>query len=570
MVSNVIEPFLDWSRANMSSSTKLPATRIGKYLIIQHIATGGMGTVFKAQDTEHQRVVALKVLAPEFAENPVLVERFHREAKHAARLSHKNIVDFYESGQADGFHYLAMEYVVGVDLSEYIRRKNQIDPEESRRILIQAAKALAHAYEQGIIHRDIKPSNFLLANEEGRCRVKLTDLGLSRMESEEDFRVTRAGTTVGTVDYMAPEQARDASLADVRSDIYSLGCTLYHMLAGRPPFAEGGIGERVYKHIAVDPPDIRQFNPTVSPMLWTVMRRMLSKHPDDRFQTPDELVEALRAVATSPGIPKWNEPTPVKPVPVIRPLDDSLDISPPAPQEQPVEPTPRSPSVLPTTRRSPRKTTLPEIKTVWEEQADTLGLTAEQRQAANAQFTHASEVLRTGGDLNYVRQLLISSVTLDPTTLLYRRMLREVSRDLAKSKGVGWLTSLTTLPARSRFRAARRAGDHRKALELGEELLLRLPDDLSTLMEMSDSAEELNLPHLAIWFLEDARLVHPRDAGLIKSLAALFERHKRYNQAIEMWEKLRTIDPYDLDAQSKITALAASETIARSKSARSS
>jgi eukaryotic-like serine/threonine-protein kinase len=182
----------------MSSSTKPPVTQIGKYLILQHVATGGMGTVYKARDTETNRTVALKVLAPDLATNPVLVERFLREAKHAGKLSHRNIVEFYESGQADGMNYFAMEYVVGVDLSEYIRRKGQIEPEEARRILIQACKALAHAFEQGLIHRDIKPSNFLLANEEGRCRVKLTDLGLSRMESEEDFRVTRAGTTVAT------------------------------------------------------------------------------------------------------------------------------------------------------------------------------------------------------------------------------------------------------------------------------------------------------------------------------------------------------------------------------------
>src|SRR5262245_58189443 len=126
-----------------------------------------------------------------------------------------------------------MEYVHGVDLADYIRRKGQIDHEEARRIIIQACKALAHAAEQGIIHRDIKPSNFLLANDDGKCRVKLTDLGLSRMVDDEEFRVTRSGTTVGTVDYMAPEQARDSSLADIRSDIYSLGCTLYHMLAGK-------------------------------------------------------------------------------------------------------------------------------------------------------------------------------------------------------------------------------------------------------------------------------------------------------------------------------------------------
>src|SRR3954447_9710390 len=281
----------------MSSSTSPPGALIGKYRILAHVATGGMGTVYRARDEELGRIVALKVLEPRLSGNPILVERFKREARAAARLQHKNIVMLYEYGAADGLYYLAMEYVQGVDLSEYIRRKGQLNPEEARRILIQACKALEHAFSQGIVHRDVKPSNFLLANDEGRCRVKLTDMGLSRIDHEEDFRVTRDGTTVGTVDYMAPEQARDSGLADVRSDVYSLGCTFYQMLAGHPPFPDGGIGERVYKHIAADPPDVREFNEDVPAPLWAVLRRMLAKNPDQRYQTPTDVIEALRAAA---------------------------------------------------------------------------------------------------------------------------------------------------------------------------------------------------------------------------------------------------------------------------------
>src|SRR5262249_56008377 len=136
------------------------------------------------------------------------------EAWGASGLQHKNIVMLYETGAADGQHYIAMEYVEGFDLSEYIRRKGKLDPEVARRLLIQACKALEHAFAQGITHRDVKPSNFLLANDEGRCRVKMTDLGLSRIDCEADFKVTRAGTTVGTVDYMSPEQARDSNAGD--------------------------------------------------------------------------------------------------------------------------------------------------------------------------------------------------------------------------------------------------------------------------------------------------------------------------------------------------------------------
>jgi serine/threonine-protein kinase len=152
---------------------------------------------------------------------------------------------------------------------------------------------MQHAYLQGIVHRDIKPSNFLVTRKNDRLVVKMTDLGLSREAKPEETRVTKDGTTVGTIDYMAPEQARDSSRADTRSDIYSLGCTLYHMLAGQPPFSKGGLTERLYAHIQDEPPDIQQFNPHVSEGLMAVLRRMLAKQPADRYQTPAELVKEL-------------------------------------------------------------------------------------------------------------------------------------------------------------------------------------------------------------------------------------------------------------------------------------
>ncbi len=266
---------------------------IGKYEVVEHIATGGMGAVYKARDTALNREVALKVLPTEMAANAGALERFRREARNAAKLKHDNIVGIYEFGEYKGTWFLALEYVHGVDLYEYIRRKSKLDPEVARRITIQAALALQHAYEQGIVHRDIKPSNFLVTRINGRLAIKLTDLGLSREARPDETRVTRDGTTVGTVDYMAPEQARNSSKADTRSDIYSLGCTLYHMLAGQPPFNEGGLTERLYKHVQEEPPDIRRFNPRVSDALIAVMRRMLAKDPVDRYQTPAELVKDL-------------------------------------------------------------------------------------------------------------------------------------------------------------------------------------------------------------------------------------------------------------------------------------
>ena len=275
-----------------SKSARQPV-RIGKYEVVKHIATGGMGAVYRARDTALDREVALKVLPKELAANPGAIERFRREARNAAKLRHENIVSIYECGEVQGTWFLALEFVDGIDLYEYINRKTQLDPEEARRITIQAALALQHAYQQGIVHRDIKPSNFLVTRKNDRLVVKLTDLGLSRESRADATRVTRDGTTVGTVDYMAPEQGRDSSRADIRSDIYSLGCTLYHMLAGKPPFSEGGLTERLCAHAFQEAPDIRQCNPQVSEALMAVLRRMLAKQAADRYQTPAELVKDL-------------------------------------------------------------------------------------------------------------------------------------------------------------------------------------------------------------------------------------------------------------------------------------
>src|SRR5262249_50707804 len=195
------------------------------------------------------------------AAKPAMLERFHREARSAAKLRHENIVRIYECGEANGTHFLALEFIDGIDLHEYINRKGKLPPDEVRLILLQAANALTHAHKKGIIHRDIKPSNFLITLKNDQPVVKLTDLGLARETRQDDFRVTRDGTTVGTVDYMAPEQARDSGAADIRSDIYSLGCTAYHMLAGQAPFPDGSLTERIYKHVQAQPPDIRKVSP---------------------------------------------------------------------------------------------------------------------------------------------------------------------------------------------------------------------------------------------------------------------------------------------------------------------
>jgi serine/threonine protein kinase len=527
-----------------------PGDRLGKYKVQAHIATGGMGTVYKAIDEELGRIVALKVLDSSLADNANTLERFRREARHAARLSHKNIVTLYEYGQVDGRHFLALEYVDGIDLYDYIERKGRLAPEESRRILIQAAKALDHAYQNGITHRDIKPSNFLLTRDRDRMRVKLTDMGLARKADEEEFRVTRAGSTVGTIDYLAPEQARDSASADIRSDIYSLGCTFYHMLAGNPPFSEGGLGERILKHLQDDPPDVRQFNPQVSEELWELIKRMLAKKPEDRFQTPAELLKALKVLPPQAAddeplrLPRARHEDSKPPSSSGERNDDPATIMfPETPADKPAAPRPR-----------------PRIK---EDDPHLLGLRSEHMQTAARQYERAEEA-RANGNLDYAIELLLSCTKLNPVSIVYRQALRESSRAALQQRGGGsWLSSLTNLTTRARVNAAKRAKQHRKVLDEGEEVLVRNPDDVKTQLVMAESAEQLGLRHLVEWMLEEICEQDPRHLAAHRALAHHYEQARQYTEAIAVWEQVCKIAPYDGEAKSKIKDLAAADTIAR-------
>lgn len=265
--------------------------RLGKYQIEKKIGAGGMGAVFLARDTELKRTVALKVLPKDKAENPILVRRFRAEAQAAAQLRHPNIVAVFDSGEADGYLYIAMEFVDGVDLFELVSKRGVVPIRRSIDIIKQVAAALQHAFEQNIVHRDIKPSNLLIRKD---GTVKLTDLGLARsIDDTLETNITRAGTTVGTVDYMSPEQARNSKLADIRSDLYSLGCTWYQMLTGSPPYPDGSVTNKLQAHAIKPIPDPREMNPQVSEGLTAVLRRMMAKKPEDRYQTPADLIEEL-------------------------------------------------------------------------------------------------------------------------------------------------------------------------------------------------------------------------------------------------------------------------------------
>lgn len=270
-------------------------TNVGPYVILRQVGVGGMGTVYHARHIELKREVALKVLQPNSARNQTVLHRFRDEARAAAMPPHENIVIFYEHGEDSGYHYLALEFVKGRDLLALIEEKKQLPIRRSLFLMRQAAKALQHANDHGFVHRDIKPSNFLVSSNWG---LKLTDMGLARhLEELEISKVTRDGTTVGTVDYMAPEQAKNSRDADIRSDIYSLGCTLYHMLTGSVPYPGGAALERLYKHVTEPTPDVRELNPKAPPEVADLCKRMMAKDPADRFQTPLELLRAIDEIS---------------------------------------------------------------------------------------------------------------------------------------------------------------------------------------------------------------------------------------------------------------------------------
>jgi hypothetical protein len=341
----------------------------------------------------------------------------------------------------------------------------------------------------------------------------------------------------------------------VRSDIYSLGCTLYHMLAGQPPFPDGGLGERLFKHLQVEPTDVRQFNSDVPDGLWAVLRRMLAKRPDDRYQTPAELLDALlRLSATADGT---SAPAPQTP----SPEDSEAGIEPP------------TPTPIPESTPSPRRKKRPSDPAPQAAppndlyEGEVLGVTAEQRQVAARQFARACEVLASDNqEKSYAYELLVSCCKLDPANIACRRQLRQVGKEVFRRRGLGrWLAPIRTLANKARLKAARHAGDHRKVLEHGEAVLARFPTDVATHLDMAEAAARLNLSYLETWLLEQALKEVPANAAVLRRLAGAYERGNALDRAVKVWESVRRVAPDDPDAPRKINALAAKSTIARGK-----
>ncbi len=269
-----------------------PGAMIGPYELLDQIGGGGMGRVFRAFEASVGRTVALKLLSPNQAADPQTLARFQNEARAAGRLNHPNIVQVFSAGEVQGIPFIALEFIEGKNVRTLVEENGGLAVGEAVRYAMQVAEALEHAWSRGVVHRDVKPSNILVLPD---GRVKLIDFGLARMHegTGRSRDLTSSGMTLGTFDYIAPEQARDPRLADIRSDIYSLGCTLFFMLTGRPPFPTGTVLQKLLQHQAEEPPDIRKFRKDIPEALVRVLRKMMAKSPRHRYQTASQLIEAL-------------------------------------------------------------------------------------------------------------------------------------------------------------------------------------------------------------------------------------------------------------------------------------
>lgn len=300
---------------------------LGKYRVLERLGTGGMGSVYLCEHTLMRRRVAVKVLPASKADEPSSLERFYREARAVASLDHINIVHAYDIDQDEGLHFLVMEYVDGASLQEIVRRGGPLSPHRAANYIRQAAEGLAHAHAAGIIHRDIKPSN-LLVDRNGV--VKILDMGLARFFNDHDDALTRKydETVLGTADYLSPEQAVDSHEVDTRSDIYSLGATFYFVLTGQTPFPEGKVAQKLIFHQTREPTPIEEYRRDVPAELIAIVRRMMAKSPDDRYQHPLEVAKALEPWAGTELIP---------------PRENELrQLSPAAMGESSPQPTPRA------------------------------------------------------------------------------------------------------------------------------------------------------------------------------------------------------------------------------------
>lgn len=313
--------------------TAIPADLVDhpRYRIVRVLGAGGMGTVFQAEHRIMDRPVALKVINRELTNDPEVVQRFRQEVRAAAKLSHANIVTAHDAEQTGELHFLVMEYVEGIDLSRYVKKKGPLAPGLVAHIGRQVAQGLNHAAQHGMVHRDIKPQNLIITKS---GRVQILDFGLARLGRKEPERnvsrddedtlrksaaaLTLKGSILGTPDYIAPEQAIDSRNTDIRADIYSLGCTLYFLLTGLPPFPGGSVLNKLLAHQNETAKPIAEIRPEVPDEIIDIVERMMSRLPGDRFATPADVTKGLVPMARS-----WQK-SGGKSVPVVEGAERSL------------------------------------------------------------------------------------------------------------------------------------------------------------------------------------------------------------------------------------------------------
>jgi serine/threonine protein kinase len=319
--SGDLEEFTRWLSAQRYV-TEYQAALLGKghtegyflsdYKILERIGRGRMAGVYKAVHNLGQ-TVAIKVLPPSRARDAELLGRFQREARLALRLKHANVVRAFQMGEADGCYYLVMEYLVGETLEEVFQRRRRLPYQEAIRLVHQLLLGLEHMHEQGFVHRDVKPANLMVVpapppdgpdTTEGSS-LKILDIGLVRVftddvrSPEDNPLLTSAGAVLGTPDYMAPEQARDARSADIRADIYSAGCVLYHALTGQPPFPDTNLISQMVRHATEQAKPLSEFDISVPEGLQSILDRLLAKDPAERWQRPEDAGRALLELLSS-------------------------------------------------------------------------------------------------------------------------------------------------------------------------------------------------------------------------------------------------------------------------------
>ena len=292
----------------LESASQLEGEQLGQFLLQKFIGGGGMGVVFRALDTTLNREVAVKVLSRDQSADEEALRRFRNEAQSAARLNHENIAHVHFVGEDRGVHYIVFEFIEGTNLRDRVEQQGPLPLGEAVSYTYQIALALDHASQRDVIHRDIKPSNVLITND---GKAKLVDMGLARLNqvAHTDNELTASGVTLGTFDYISPEQARDPRSADVRSDLYSLGCSFFFMLTGRPPFPEGTVLQKLLQHQADHPPDPRTSRPELPVEVTWLLSRLLAKNPAQRFQLPGQLAHELARFGESLGLHLRADPT---------------------------------------------------------------------------------------------------------------------------------------------------------------------------------------------------------------------------------------------------------------------